>query len=160
MNRLAQFKWSIKDALCISAGAFLCLYLIPLCVAIVLGLHAVLQSFTLMKKEVMLFVSENIVAMGAAGFLTALIVSFFSAGKEIRNSIIALLPSMIFYSWSKSIHISALPQFYKARWIAEIITANVFLVCFAVLGAWLIKKKLSSKNAVNETNLATSNVDD
>lgn len=80
------------------------------------------------------------VAFGVSGFLMALIISYFSVSREISTTLCGSSLVATFYTVQKVMIIFYFPQLHY-WWILKIILEVVFLLGFAILGAWLVARR-------------------
>jgi hypothetical protein len=140
MRSFFVISWQFFVAL---FGATLCIYLIPLCLATLLWFSLRVESINILFVQ---FFCE-ITAFGLAGFLTGLLMSICIPSREIKTTLIGILIVALFYIFLK-VSVLAIETGWKWKlyFLSEIIIGTLFLVGGAMISAWLIAKKRSSKS--------------
>jgi len=127
----------------------LCVYiLIPLLSALLLG-----GTFLVPKEYVLLaFSILGAMAFAVSGLLMSLIVSYFSINKEIKTTLFGVLIVVTILTVNSVYYFSifpAPPEVNRTRCLLgitlDLVVDVVFLLGFAIMGAWLIARKRLSK---------------
>jgi len=124
-------------------GATLCIFiLIPLCTATLLWFSLGVESIHY------LFVTSfcQIIALGLAGFLTALFMSTCVPGRETKTTIIGILIVTLFYVLTMAPYAVTGKSGWKLYLFSEMIMGVLFLVGGAIISSWFIAKMRSSKS--------------
>ena len=139
-------KIRAKRIFSLIVGSVLCVYiLIPLFSALFLG------CLPLVPIEYVLLASSILVAMAvaASGFLMSLIISYFSINREIRTTLYGVLIATILLVVYAFVYCPVPPQINRTHLLLkitlEIAVDVVFLLGFAIMGAWLVARKRHSK---------------
>jgi len=139
-------RYVLLKVLGVVCGVTFCIYSIPFFTALFLSVSLVVEiGGTIGKLPIILLfssISEG-AACGASGFLMSLIVVFISRSREIKTAVFAAVIVAFLLIIGKFMFMDFLqqPPFFKVYWLLDIILSVVFLLGFAILGAWLLNRR-------------------
>lgn len=79
--------------------------------------------------------------IGLSAFVMGLIISFFSANKEISTTIIGALIAVTIHLIQAGPYILIMPLLHRDYGLLEMVLSIISLLAFSILAAWLVARK-------------------